>query len=184
MARKLRGEYPGAVYHVVNGTAMAHLPVFILRSYPLSWGTLAAPDERRSRGRGWGFGYFFAPCLHNRSTISVWPMRWSHGRHDAQDRYEREKHGIKTVAAKKDVHLGIEAIQTVLKIQGDGRPRRQIFNTCKHTISEMIASGASTHPGLNQHIPICEFISVAPGRGHRPLSCGPAREPKPWRPGG
>jgi hypothetical protein len=58
--------------------------------------------------------------------------------HDAQDRFELEKHGIKTMAAKKDVHLGIEAVQTVLKVQGDGRPRLQIFSTCRHTIEEMI----------------------------------------------
>ncbi len=58
--------------------------------------------------------------------------------HDAQDRYELEKHGIKTTAAKKDVHLGIEAVQTVLQVQADGRPRLQIFSTCTHTIAEMI----------------------------------------------
>ena len=58
--------------------------------------------------------------------------------HDAQDRYELEKHGIKTTAAKKDVHLGIEAVQTVLKVRGDGRPRLRIFSTCRHTIGELI----------------------------------------------
>ena len=58
--------------------------------------------------------------------------------HDSQDRYELEKDGIKTAAARKDVHLGIEAVQAVLKVQDDGRPRLQIFSTCKHTISEMI----------------------------------------------
>jgi hypothetical protein len=58
--------------------------------------------------------------------------------HDAQDRYELEKHDIKTTAARKDVHLGIEAVQKVLKVQGDGKPRLQIFSTCKHTIEEMI----------------------------------------------
>lgn len=57
--------------------------------------------------------------------------------HDAQDRYELEKQGIRTTAAKKDISLGIEAVQKVLKVQGDGRPRLQIFSTCKHTISEM-----------------------------------------------
>ncbi len=58
--------------------------------------------------------------------------------HDAQDRFELEEHGIRTTAARKDVHLGIEAVQTVLKIQGDGRPRLQISRTCPHLIAEVI----------------------------------------------
>jgi phage terminase large subunit len=57
--------------------------------------------------------------------------------HDAQDRYEFEKLSIKTTPAKKDVHLGIEAVQSALKIQGDGRPRLFIFNTCKNLVREM-----------------------------------------------
>jgi hypothetical protein len=57
--------------------------------------------------------------------------------HDAQDRFELEQHEIKTVAARKDIRLGIEVVQTVLKVQGDGRPRLYIFSTCKHTIEEM-----------------------------------------------
>jgi hypothetical protein len=58
--------------------------------------------------------------------------------HDAQDAFEFAKLDIKTTPAKKDVHLGIEAVQRVLKVQGDGRPRLQIFSTCKHTISEIV----------------------------------------------
>lgn len=57
--------------------------------------------------------------------------------HDAQERHEFKSLGISTIPAKKDVHLGIEAVQAALKVQGDGRPRLQIFNTCKHTIKEM-----------------------------------------------
>ncbi|NIX01524.1 MAG: hypothetical protein GWN13_25465, partial [Phycisphaerae bacterium] len=33
--------------------------------------------------------------------------------------------------------MGIEAVQAVLKVQGDGRPRLQVFDTCRHTIREM-----------------------------------------------
>jgi hypothetical protein len=58
--------------------------------------------------------------------------------HDAQDRYELERLGIKTTPARKDVHLGIEAVQATLKVQGDGRPRLFLFETCKHTIEEML----------------------------------------------
>ncbi len=57
--------------------------------------------------------------------------------HDSQDRYELEKYGIKTLAARKDVHQGIESVQRVLKVQGDGKPRLQIFPTCKNLISEL-----------------------------------------------
>jgi phage terminase large subunit len=57
--------------------------------------------------------------------------------HDAQERHEFKSLGISTIPAKKDVHLGIEAVQAALKVQGDGRPRLQIFKTCKHTIKEM-----------------------------------------------
>jgi len=57
--------------------------------------------------------------------------------HEAQERHEFKQLGIRTMAAKKDVHLGIEAVQAALKVQGDGRPRVQIFNTCRNTIKEM-----------------------------------------------
>lgn len=57
--------------------------------------------------------------------------------HDAQDRYEFKRLGIPTSPAKKDVRLGIEAVQSTLKVQANGRPRFQIFNTCPNTIREM-----------------------------------------------
>jgi len=44
--------------------------------------------------------------------------------HDAEDRATLEKHlGLGTVAAKKTVSDGIQAVQSRLKIQDDGRPR-------------------------------------------------------------
>ena len=57
--------------------------------------------------------------------------------HDAQDRYEFEKLGISTMPGKKDVHLGIEAVQATLKVQDDGKPRLFIFKNCVNTIREM-----------------------------------------------
>jgi len=39
--------------------------------------------------------------------------------------------------AKKDIHLGIEAVQAALKIQGDGKPRLFIFKNCHNTIKEI-----------------------------------------------
>ena len=57
--------------------------------------------------------------------------------HDAQERHEFSKLGLATMPAKKDIHLGIEAVQATLKIQDDGKPRLFIFKTCKNTIKEM-----------------------------------------------
>lgn len=43
--------------------------------------------------------------------------------HDAEDRATMEKHGVSTIAAKKDVSPGIQAVKGRLKVQEDGRPR-------------------------------------------------------------
>jgi len=57
--------------------------------------------------------------------------------HDAQDACELRNLGIPTMPAKKDVHLGIEAVQATLKVQDDGRPRLFIFKTCTNTTREI-----------------------------------------------
>ena len=57
--------------------------------------------------------------------------------HDAQDRHEFVGLGIKTMPAKKDILLGIEAVQATLKVQGNGKARLQIFDTCPRTRKEM-----------------------------------------------
>jgi len=68
--------------------------------------------------------------------------------HDAQDRHEFKNLGILTLPAKKDVRLGIETVQAMLKVQADGKPRLFFFNTCKHAITEHIgyrwATGTET----------------------------------------
>lgn len=43
--------------------------------------------------------------------------------HDAEDRATMERHGILTIPAKKDVSPGIQAVQSRLKVQGNGKPR-------------------------------------------------------------
>jgi phage terminase large subunit len=63
--------------------------------------------------------------------------RCTYADHEAQERHEFKSLGIPSIPAKKDVHLGIEAVQAALKVQGDGRPRLTIFKHCKHTIKEM-----------------------------------------------
>ena len=43
--------------------------------------------------------------------------------HDAEDRATLERYGVKTVAAKKAVSSGIQAVQSRMKIQDDGKAR-------------------------------------------------------------
>lgn len=43
--------------------------------------------------------------------------------HDAEDRATLERHGIKTIGARKEVKLGIQAVEARLRPAGDGRPR-------------------------------------------------------------
>ena len=85
--------------------------------------------------------------------------------HDAQDRWEFEKLGIPTTPAKKDVHLGIEAVQAALKVQADGRPRLFIFETCKHTIQEMTgyrwAEGTETRDAKDEPLKVNDHTADA-----------------------
>lgn len=78
---------------------------------------------------------YHADCVKRISGNEKYRCTWAD--HDAQDRHEFKSLDIPTIPAKKDIHLGIEAVQAALKVQGDGRPRLQIFNTCKHTMKEM-----------------------------------------------
>ena len=50
--------------------------------------------------------------------------------HDAEDRATLERYGIPTIPAKKDVKMGIQAVQTRLRKAGDGRPRLYVFSDC------------------------------------------------------
>ena len=43
--------------------------------------------------------------------------------HDAEDRATMERHGIGTIAARKDVSPGIQAVKARMKVQADGKPR-------------------------------------------------------------
>ena len=43
--------------------------------------------------------------------------------HDAEDRATLAEHQLSTIGAKKDISIGIQALQERLKIQGDGKPR-------------------------------------------------------------
>jgi phage terminase large subunit len=54
--------------------------------------------------------------------------------HDAEDRATLERHlGMGTIAAKKSVSDGIQAVQARLRVQGDGKPRLFI---CRDALTE------------------------------------------------
>jgi len=78
---------------------------------------------------------YHAACIKKISAKERYRVTWAD--HDAQDRHEFVQLGIKTMPAKKDVHLGVEAVQAALKVQANGKPRLVIFNTCKKTAREM-----------------------------------------------
>lgn len=50
--------------------------------------------------------------------------------HDAEDRATLRECGIPTVAAKKDISVGIQAVEDRLKLQGDGKPRLYVLRDC------------------------------------------------------
>jgi phage terminase large subunit len=48
--------------------------------------------------------------------------------HDAEDRATLERHlGIQTIAAKKDITLGIDMVRERLRVQADGKPRLMFY---------------------------------------------------------
>jgi len=56
---------------------------------------------------------------------------------NAEDRAELRKTNIPTMAARKDVAKGIEAVQSKLKTKQNGKPSLFIFRTCRNTCREM-----------------------------------------------
>ena len=66
--------------------------------------------------------------------------------HDAEDRATLKENGIPTVAAKKEITVGIQAVQTRLKVAGDGKPRLFIFDDALVERDESLAE---------VHLPIC-----------------------------
>jgi hypothetical protein len=78
-----------------------------------------------------------AERIHRISGDRRYVATWAD--HDAQDVHELRTLGIDTLPAKKDVRLGIELVQSKLKVQANGRPSLTISAACPNTIREMIA---------------------------------------------
>jgi phage terminase large subunit len=61
------------------------------------------------------------PCI--KAMIGDKTITASVADHDAEDRATLREYGLNTIAAKKDISIGIQAVQERLKVQGDGKPR-------------------------------------------------------------
>jgi phage terminase large subunit len=152
---RIKGRFAaffGAVYKTFNRSVHVVKPFEIPADWPryraIDWGFntpfvclwLARDPDKR-----W---YVYAEHYQARETLAYHAERikqvsgaekyrvtWAD--HDAQDAHEFRNLGIGTMPAKKDVHLGIEAVQAALKVQGDGKPRLFIFKTCRNTSKEV-----------------------------------------------
>jgi hypothetical protein len=152
---RIKGRFAaffGAVYKTFNRAAHVIRPFEIPTDWPryraIDWGFnnpfvclwLARDPDKR-----W---YVYAEHYQARETLAYHAERikqisgaekyrvtWAD--HDSQDRCEFRSMGINTMPAKKDIHLGIEAVQAALKVQGDGKPRLFIFKTCRNTSKEV-----------------------------------------------
>jgi hypothetical protein len=152
---RIKGRFAaflGAVYKTFNRSVHVIKPFKIPEEWP-RWRSIdfgynnpfACLWLARDPDRRW---YVYAEHYQARETLAYHAERikqtsgkekyrctWAD--HDAQDCRELKELGISTMPAKKDVHLGIEAVQSALKVQGDGKPRLFIFNTCRNTAKEM-----------------------------------------------
>jgi len=172
--------FAGAVYKTFNRSKHVIKPFEIPEDWPryrvIDWGfnnPFVCLWMARDNDKRW---YVYAEHYKARETLAYHAERikkisgreryratWAD--HDAQDRFEFKNLGIQTQPAKKDVHLGIEAVQAALKIQGDGKPRLYIFDTCRTTAKEMAgykwAEGSESKDAkdepvkLNDHCPDC-----------------------------
>jgi len=144
--------FAGAVYKTFNRAVHVVKPFKIPDEWPryrvIDWGfnnPLACVWLARDPDKRW---YVYAEHYQARETLAYHAERikqisgaekyrvtWAD--HDAQDCCEFKNLGIPTLSAKKDIHLGIEAVQAALKVQGDGKPRLFIFKTCRHSTKEM-----------------------------------------------
>jgi phage terminase large subunit len=184
---RIKGHFAaflGAVYKTFQRSVHVCEPFKIPRDWDkyrcIDWGfnnPLACLWFARDKDKRW---YVYAEHYAAQQTLAYHAKRvkkisgkeryrvtWAD--HDAQERHEFKQLGIRTMAAKKDVHLGIEAVQAALKVQGDGKPRLQIFKTCRKTIKEMggykWAEGTETRDAkdeplqLNDHT--CDCVRYA-----------------------
>ena len=83
--------------------------------------------------------------------------------HDAEDRATLERHlGASTVAATKNVSEGIQAVQSRLKVRGDGRPGLYI---CRDALVEPDPALKDAHKPYTTEQEMAEYVWDAAKRG-------------------
>ncbi|UCC97177.1 MAG: terminase family protein [Phycisphaerales bacterium] len=177
-------SFIGAVYKTFNRRIHVIEPFEI----PADWPRYRAIDFgynnpfaclwlARDKDRRW---YVYAEHYQARETLAYHAERikqisgkeryrctWAD--HDAQDCRELKEQGVATTPAKKGVHLGIEAVQSALKVQGDGRPRLFIFKNCRNTVKEVAgykwAEGTETRDAKDEPMKVndhtCDCLRYA-----------------------
>jgi phage terminase large subunit len=95
--------------------------------------------------------------------------------HDAEDRATLEKHlGMSTVPAKKSVSDGIQAVQSRLKVQADGKPRLFLFRDSLADVDEDLVSRALPTRTVEE---ITGYVwAVKPGTGGSELKEAPLKQ--------
>jgi hypothetical protein len=92
--------------------------------------------------------------------------------HDAEDRATMLENGIVTIAAKKDISPGIQAVQERLKMQADGKPRLFLFRTALVEEDQRLVN-AKRPTCTIQEIPGYVWPKTADGR---PVKEAPVKE--------
>jgi len=92
--------------------------------------------------------------------------------HDAEDRATLEKHlGLSTAAASKNISEGIQAVQSRMRVEKDGRPRLFI---CRDALTEVDSSLADAHKPKCTQDEMLEYVwDVGRARG---AALGTAKE--------
>lgn len=73
--------------------------------------------------------------------------------HDAEDRATLHELGLSTIAAKKDISVGIQAVEERLKVQGDNKPRLYVVeDACIEWDKELYREyPGDLHPCSTEH---------------------------------
>lgn len=87
--------------------------------------------------------------------------------HDAEDRATLHEAGLYTVAAEKDISVGIQAVEERLKVQGDGKPRLFVVaDACTEYDRELYREyPGDLHPCCTEHeLPLYAWYESRDGK--------------------
>jgi PBSX family phage terminase large subunit len=90
--------------------------------------------------------------------------------HDAEDRATLHEHGLHTIAAKKDISVGIQAVEERLKVQGDGKPRLYVVeDACTEYDPDLYREyPGDLHPCCTEHeFPVYAWNESKDGKANK-----------------